>query len=34
MDNLKTYLPPLGRLLMSILFIWDGIRQLLSPSVC
>ena len=33
MDNLKTYLPPLGRLLMSILFIWDGIRQLLSPSV-
>jgi putative oxidoreductase len=33
MDNLKTYLPPLGRLLMSILFIWDGIRQLLSPRV-
>ena len=33
MDNLKTYLPPLGRLLMSILFVWDGIRQLLSPSV-
>ena len=33
MDNLKTYLPPLGRLLMSSLFIWDGIRQLLSPSV-
>src|SRR5262245_39944627 len=32
MDNLKTYLPPLGRLLMSILFIWDGVRQLLSPS--
>jgi putative oxidoreductase len=32
MDNLKTYLPPLGRLLMSSLFIWDGIRQLLSPS--
>jgi putative oxidoreductase len=33
MDNSKTYLPPLGRLLMSSLFIWDGVRQLLSPSV-
>ena len=33
MDNLKTYLPPLGRLLMSSLFIWDGVRQLFSPSV-
>jgi putative oxidoreductase len=33
MDNLKTYLPPLGRLLMSSLFVWDGVRQLLSPSV-
>ena len=33
MDNLRTYLPPLGRLLMSSLFVWDGIRQLLSPSV-
>ena len=33
MDNLKTYFPPLGRLLMSSLFIWDGIRQLRSPSV-
>ena len=32
MDNLKTYLPPLGRLLMSSLFIWDGIGQLRSPS--
>jgi putative oxidoreductase len=32
-DNLKTYLPPLGRLLMSSLFIWDGIGQLRSPSV-
>ena len=32
MDNLKAYLPPLGRLLMSSLFIWDGVRQLLSPS--
>ena len=33
MDNLKTYLPPLGRSLMSSLFIWDGINQLLGPSV-
>ena len=33
MDNPRTYLPPLGRLLMSSLFIWDGIRQLRSPSV-
>jgi putative oxidoreductase len=33
MDNLKTYLPPLGRLLMSSLFIWDGIGQLRSPSL-
>ncbi|HEX5997954.1 MAG TPA: DoxX family protein [Hyphomicrobiaceae bacterium] len=33
MDNLQTYLPPLGRLLMASLFIWDGVHQLLSPSV-
>jgi putative oxidoreductase len=33
MDMLKSYLPPLGRLLMSSLFIWDGVRQLFSPSV-
>jgi hypothetical protein len=33
MDNLKTYLPPLGRLLISSRFIWDGIGQLRSPSV-
>jgi putative oxidoreductase len=33
MDKHKAYLPPLGRLLMSSLFIWDGIRQLRSPSV-
>ena len=33
MDNLKTYLPPLGRLLMSSLFIWDGVLQLRSPRV-
>ncbi len=32
MDNLKIYLPPLGRLLMSSIFIWDGILQLRSPS--
>jgi putative oxidoreductase len=32
MDHLKTYLPPLGRLLMSSLFIWDGVLQLRSPS--
>jgi putative oxidoreductase len=32
MDNLKTYVPPLGRLLMSSLFIWDGIGQLRSPT--
>ena len=32
-ENLKTYLPPLGRLLMSSLFIWDGIGQLHGPRV-
>jgi putative oxidoreductase len=32
MDNLKTYLPVLGRLLMSSLFIWDGIVQLRDPA--
>src|SRR5215813_13692450 len=32
MGDPKTYLPPLARLLMSSLFIWDGIRQLCSPS--
>jgi putative oxidoreductase len=32
MHNLKTYLPPLGRLLMSSLFIWDGSLQLRDPS--
>lgn len=30
-DNLKTYVPPLAHLLMSSLFICDGINQLLSP---
>jgi len=32
MDNLKIYLLPLGRLLMSSIFIWDGILQLRSPG--
>jgi putative oxidoreductase len=31
-DNLKTYLLPLGRLLMSSLFIWDGVLQLRNPG--
>jgi putative oxidoreductase len=28
MDGLKTYLLPLARLLMSSLFIWEGVQQL------
>lgn len=32
MDNWKTYLAPLGRLLMSSLFIWAGIGKLMNPS--
>jgi putative oxidoreductase len=32
METLEAYLPPLGRLLMSTLFIWDGTRQLLNPG--
>ena len=28
MENLKTYLAPLGRLLMSSLFIWAGYNKL------
>jgi putative oxidoreductase len=32
MNILKAYLPPLGRLLMSSLFIWDGVLQLRSPG--
>ncbi len=32
MDNLKTYLAPLGRLLMSSLFIWAGYHKLINPS--
>ena len=29
---MKTYLPPLARLLMASLFIWDGILQLRDPA--
>jgi putative oxidoreductase len=32
MENLKTYLVPIGRLLMSSLFIWAGIGKLMNPS--
>jgi putative oxidoreductase len=32
MQNAKAYLPPLARLLMSSLFIWDGILQLRDPG--
>jgi putative oxidoreductase len=32
MDNLKTYLAPLGRLLMSSVFIWAGIEKLRNPG--
>ena len=32
MQVMKAYLPPLARLLMSSLFIWDGILQLRDPS--
>jgi len=32
MDGLKTYLLPLARLLMSSLFIWDGVFQLRNPG--
>jgi putative oxidoreductase len=30
--NLRTYLLPLARLLMSSLFIWDGVVQLRNPA--
>jgi putative oxidoreductase len=30
--NLKTYLLPVARLLMSSLFIWDGVIQLRNPA--
>jgi putative oxidoreductase len=32
MQNAKTYLLPLARLLMSSLFIWDGIVQARNPA--
>ena len=32
MHALKAYLPPLARLLMSSLFIWDGVLQMRDPS--
>jgi len=32
MDTIKTYLPPLGRLLLCSLFIWAGIGKLMNPS--
>ena len=32
MDNLKQYLAPLGRLLMSSLFLWSGIHKLRNPG--
>jgi len=31
MRNMKTYLLPLARVLMSSLFIWDGVLQLRNP---
>ena len=32
MHTVKTFLPPLARLLMSSLFIWDGVLQLRDPA--
>ena len=32
MHAMKAYLPPLARLLMCGLFIWDGFLQLRDPS--
>jgi len=32
MANLQTYLAPLGRLLMSSLFIWAGVGKLRNPG--
>jgi|SRR5271169_1799420 len=32
MHTVKIYLPPLARLLMSSLFIWDGVLQLRDPA--
>jgi putative oxidoreductase len=32
MENAKTYMVPLGRLLMSSLFIWAGFGKLMNPG--
>jgi putative oxidoreductase len=32
MDSIARYLPPLGRLLLSSLFIWSGYAKLVDPS--
>ena len=32
MDSVKRYLAPLGRLLMSSLFIWAGYHKLMNPG--
>ena len=32
MENAKTYLVPLGRLLLASLFIWAGFGKLMNPS--
>lgn len=32
MHAIKTYLPPLGRLLLSSLFIWAGVNKLRDPA--
>jgi putative oxidoreductase len=32
MDNMKTWLTPLGRLLLSSVFIWAGVGQLRDPA--
>jgi putative oxidoreductase len=32
MDGLKTYLLPLARLLISSLFVWEGVQQLRNPG--
>ena len=32
MHDMRTYLPPVGRLLMSGFFIWSGITKLLNPA--
>ena len=32
MQTIKAYVPPLARVLMSSLFIWDGVLQLRNPG--